>query len=342
MELGIGLFGDMGYDLETKEFQNPADKLNEVIEQVGLADELGVDLVALGEHHREDYSIAAPEIILSALSTVTKRIKLASGVSIVSSADPVKLYQDFASIDLLSNERAEIIAGRGSFTESFPLFGYDLKDYHGLFEEKLDLLHQLNNNKVINWEGNYRAPIVNQTIYPQPNRKLPIWIAVGGTPQSVQRAAKYGMPVIFAIIGGRYKDFKNFVDLYRELYVSYGHDPAEMEIGVHSHFFIGDSKEDLVENYYPHYAAQMDRVGRTRGWAPYSRLNFEAGMSKEGALVMGSTEEVTEKTISIIEHLGVTRFVAHIDTGGPSQDMMKHTIREYAEKVIPAVREHFK
>lgn len=203
MEFGIGMFGDLHYDLQTQKYQSTSERLQEIIEEVKLADELGIDVFQMGEHHRPDYAVPAPEIVLAALSTVTKNIKLASGVTVLSSADPVKVYQDFSVIDLMSNQRAEITAGRGSFIESFPLFGYDLENYNELFEEKLDLLIQLNKNEVMNWKGEFRAPLIDQTVYPRPERELPIWIAVGGTPNSVVRAAKYGLPIVFAIIGGR-------------------------------------------------------------------------------------------------------------------------------------------
>src|SRR5690554_4885175 len=212
MELGIGLFGDLTFDPNTQQYQSPGKKLEETIEQIKLADELGIDVVSLGEHHRPDYAISSTEIVLSALAGVTKNIILGSGVTVLSSADPVKVYQDYATLDLLSNQRAEIMAGRGSFIESFPLFGYDLKDYKSLFEEKLDLLLHLNQHEVINWEGKFRASIENQTIYPRPERKIPVWIAVGGTPQSVFRAARFGLPIIFAIIGGRPKQFTQLVE----------------------------------------------------------------------------------------------------------------------------------
>src|SRR5690554_557375 len=262
MELGIGMFGDLAFDHQKNKYQPAGEKINEVIEQVKLADELGIDVVSLGEHHRPDYAISATEMVLSALSGVTKNITLGSGVTILSSADPVKVYQDYATLDLLSKQRAEIIAGRGSFIESFPLFGYNLDDYNALFEEKLNLLLHLNQNEVINWEGKYRASIENQTIYPRPERKIPVWIAVGGTPQSVFRAARFGLPIIFAIIGGRPKQFTQLVDYYKENYIQFGHDPKEMQIGVHSHTFIGDSQQEIIENYFPLYAAQMDRIGQ--------------------------------------------------------------------------------
>lgn len=338
MELGIGMFGDLTFDRQTQKFQPAAQKLNEIIEQVKLADELGIDVVTMGEHHREDYAVSSPEIILSALSTVTKNIKLSSGVTVLSSTDPVKVYQDFATIDLISDQRVEIMAGRGSFIESFPLFGYDLKDYNSLFEEKLELLVHLNQNEVINWQGNHRAPIVNQTIYPRPERELPIWIAVGGTPESVVRAARLGLPIIFAIIGGMPKQFKPLIDFYKQQYIQFGHDPEKMQVGVHSHTFLADSKQELLENYFPYYKAQMDRIGKDRGWAPYTQMQFEGGMSPEGALFMGETNQVIDKMIATIEMFGLTRFVAHIDVGGPTHKEMMKAIELYGSKVLPEVR----
>lgn len=338
MELGIGLFGDLTFDPSTQQYQSPGKKLEETIEQIKLADELGIDLVSLGEHHRPDYAISSTEIVLSALAGVTKSIILGSGVTVLSSADPVKVYQDYVTLDLLSNQRAEIIAGRGSFIESFPLFGYDLKDYKSLFEEKLDLLLHLNENEVVNWEGKHRAPIVNQTIYPRPERKLPIWIAVGGTQESILRAARLGMPIIFAIIGGRTKQFKPLIDFYKEQYLQFGHDPDKMEVGIHSHTFVADSQQEISENYFPYYSAQMDRIGRDRGWSPYTKMQFESGMSPEGALFMGDPNQVADKMIEAISYFGLTRFIAHLDVGGPSHKEMMKAIELYGTKVIPAVR----
>jgi len=342
MEFGIGLFGDLTYDFTTKKYQSPKARLNEIVEQVKLADELGIDVLSLGEHHRPDYAVSSTEIVLATLAGVTKNIILGSGVTVLSSADPVKVYQDYATLDLLSGNRAEITAGRGSFIESFPLFGYDLKDYASLFEEKLELLIHLNEHEVINWSGKHRAPIVDQTIYPRPERKLPLWIAVGGTPESVIRAARLGVPIIFAIIGGRPKQFRPLIDLYKNQYASYGHNPENMQIAVHSHAFVGDSKQELLDTYFPYYAAQMDRIGRERGWSSYTKMQFEGGMSPEGALFMGNVNEVAEKIIAIIEYFGLTRFVAHIDVGGPSHKDMMKSIELYGDKVIPMVRKALK
>lgn len=338
MELGIGMFGDLTFDKQTNKYQPAGQKFQELVEQVKLADEIGIDVFSIGEHHRPDYSVSSPEILLAALSTVTQSITLGSGVTVLSSADPVKVYQDFATIDLLSGQRAEIIAGRGSFIESFPLFGYDLKDYNGLFEEKLELLLQLNKNEIINWEGKYRAPIVDQTIYPRPEREIPIWIAVGGTPESVVRAARLGLPIIFAIIGGMPKQFKPLIEFYKQQYLQFGHDPEKMQVGVHSHTFVADSQQEILENYFPYYKSQMDRIGRDRGWAPYTKMQFEGGMSPEGALFMGDAHQVAEKMIATIEMFGLTRFIAHIDVGGPTHKEMMKAIELYGTKVLPEVR----
>lgn len=338
MELGIGMFGDLAFDKSIQKFEPSSKKLSEIIEQVKLADELGIDVLSLGEHHRADYAISSTEIVLAALATVTKNIVLGSGVTVLSSADPVKVYQDYVTLDLISNQRAEITAGRGSFIESFPLFGYELKDYNELFEEKLDLLIHLNSNEIINWEGKYRVAIKDQVIHPQPERKLPIWIAVGGTPESVLRAARLGLPIIFAIIGGQLKQFKPLIEFYKQQYIAFGHDPDEMEIAVHSHSFIADSKDELLENYFPLYATQMDRIGKDRGWNPYTKMQFQGGMSTEGALFMGEANQVAEKIIQTIEMFGLTRFIAHIDVGAPSHKNMMKAIELYGEKVIPQVK----
>lgn len=338
MELGIGMFGDLSFDKTTKKFQSSSVKLQEIIEQVKLADELGIDVFSLGEHHREDYAVSSTEIVLAALASVTKNIKLGSGVTVLSSADPVKVYQDYATLDLLSNQRAEITAGRGSFIESFPLFGYDLKDYHELFEEKLALLVELNQKEVLSWSGKHRAPIVEQTVYPRAERLLPIWVAVGGTPESVVRAARLGLPVIFAIIGGQPKQFKPLIEFYKQQYAAFGHDPAKIEIGVHSHSFVADSQQHILDHHFSNFADQMDRIGKSRGWQPYTKMQFQGGMSPTGALFMGDSHQVAEKMIESIELFGLTRFVAHMDIGAPSHKEMMKSIELYGTKVLPEVR----
>ncbi|TAM94543.1 MAG: LLM class flavin-dependent oxidoreductase, partial [Chitinophagaceae bacterium] len=274
-ELGIGMFGDVQINEKTGYIQSSQKRMEEIVEEVKLMDEAGIDFFGIGEHHRPDYAVASPEILLAALSTVTKNIKLGSAVSVISSADPVKLYQDFSMIDLLSNGRAEIMAGRGSFIESFPLFGFDLEDYDDLFDEKLRLLLQLNKGKVVNWKGKFRSPLVDQEIYPRPQQKqLPVWVAVGGTPSSVVRAGNLGLPVMFAIIGGDWRHFKPLIDYYKEMYLKSGHDLKKYEVGVHMHSFFGENSRAVAEYYYPFYSTQMDRVGRSRGWPAYQRAHY--------------------------------------------------------------------
>lgn len=338
MEFGIGMFGDLAYNQVNQQFQPPSQKFKEIIEQVKLADELKIDLLTMGEHHRPDYAVSTPTIILSALATITKHIKLASGVTVLSSADPVRVYQEFSTLDLISEKRAEIIAGRGSFIESFPVYGYDLKDYHELFEEKLNLLVQLLQNQEITWEGKFRAPLTNQMIYPQPERQIPLWVAVGGTPESVVRAAKLGLPVIFAIIGGMPAQFKPLIDFYKQQFIAFGHDPSALQVGIHSHTFIAESSDKIVNDYYPIYADQMNRIGQSRGWSPYTQMQFKGGMSPEGALFMGEPNAVIDKILHAIEIFGLTRFVAHIDVGAPTHKDMMKSIELYGDKVIPAIK----
>lgn len=342
IEFGIGMFGDLAFDPGKRTFQSPKERLKEIIEEVRLADELGLDCFVLGEHHRPDYAVSSTEIVLSALSTVTQKIKLGSGVTVLSSADPVKVYQDYATLDLLSDGRAEIMAGRGSFTESFPLFGYDLNDYNELFTEKLDLLLLLNKEEIINWKGKFRTPIQNQTIYPRPDRKLPVWIAVGGTPSSIERAGRLGLPIIFAIIGGKPSQFKPLVEYYKQVYRHYGHPEEKMQIGIHSHTFVTNNEEKLFTDYFPHYAAQMDRIGKSRGWQPYTKAQFQAGMSEEGALFMGDIEKVKEKITDLIETFGITRFVAHVDVGAPPHDEIMRCIELYATGVVPEIKKNYR
>lgn len=343
MELGISMFGDLHVDPSTGKFQPAQQRLGEIIEEIKLMDELGLDYFGMGEHHRPDYAVSSPEIILAAASTVTKNIKLGSAVSVVSSSDPVKLYQNFAMIDLLSNGRAELMAGRGSFTESFPLFGYNLQDYEGLFTEKLDLLLKINKEERISWEGRYRAPLIDQEVLPRAvDNDLSIWIAVGGTPESVIRAGRLGLPLMVAIIGGSPIQFKPLFDLYRKTYEQHGHDISKLRVGIHSHSFFGDDSKALSDQYYPTYAAQMNRIGKTRGWRPYQRAQFEHGKDKDGALFIGDANEMIDKILYIQDMFGLTRFAAHMDLGGPSHKDMMKSIEIYGTKIAPKVREALK
>jgi probable LLM family oxidoreductase len=339
MELGIGMFGDNHYDKDGQP-QSPGQRLQELIEEIKLMDEVGIDFYGIGEHHRPDYAVSVPEIILAAAATVTKNIKLGSAVSVLSSADPVKLYQSFATIDLISNGRAELMAGRGSFIESYPLYGYNLQDYDELFEEKLDLLLQINNNNPISWKGKFRAALQNQQILPRAvNDQLNIWIAVGGTPESVLRAAKYGLPVIFAIIGGNPVQFKPLFDYYKQAYREFGHDMNSFQVGVHMHAFFGENGQQTADEYYPVYSSQMNRVGSTRGWPPYQRQQYDTGRGPKGHLVIGDAHEAIDKILQLHELFGLTRFSAHMDVGGPSHASLMKSIEIYGTKIAPKVRE---
>lgn len=337
MELGIGMFGDNHY--KNGQVEPVGFRLQELMAEIQLMDELGLDFFSIGEHHRPDYAVSTPEIILAAAATITKQIKLGSGVTVLSSADPVRVYQQFATIDQLSNGRAEIIAGRGSFIESFPLYGYDLRDYDELFDEKLELLCKINQTPTITWKGQYRPALQQQTILPRAvNEQLPIWVAVGGTPESVERAARLGLPVIFAIIGGYPRQFAPLFKYYRDCYVHYGHDVNNMQVGVHMHCFFGDDSEATANQYFSHYAAQMDRVGSTRGWSPYQKSQFDMGRSKPGALIIGDANEAIDKILELQQMFKLTRFTAHMDVGGPPHADLMRSIEIFGEKIAPAVR----
>jgi len=339
MELGVGMFGDL--HINNKGSIQPAgQRLQEIIEEIKLMDEVGLDFYGIGEHHRPDYAVSAPEIILAAAATVTKNIKLGSAVTVLSSADPVKVYQSFSTIDLISNGRAELVAGRGSFIESFPLFGYNLKDYDELFEEKLDLLLKINTTENITWKGKFRPALNDQQILPRAvNNHLNIWVAIGGTPESVLRAGKHGLPVIFAIIGGNPAQFVPLFNYYKEVYQHYNHDMSKFQVGVHMHAFFGENSAATAEAYYPVYSAQMDRVGQSRGWPPYQRQQYDAGRSSKGHLIIGDASEAVDKILHMHELFGLTRFSAHMDVGGPSHQSLMKSIELFGTKIAPKVRE---
>ncbi|WP_312324776.1 LLM class flavin-dependent oxidoreductase [Soonwooa sp.] len=339
MELGIGMFGDLALDPTTGKYRNAGVKMREILDQIKLMDEVGIDVFAMGEHHREDYAVSSPEILLAAASSITKNIKLASGVTVLSSSEPVKVYEDFATIDQISDGRAEIVVGRGSFIESFPLYGYDLSDYNELFEEKLGLLLKINSGENVSWKGRLRAPMNNQTVYPRAtnNGKLPIWVAVGGTPESVLRAATLGLPLIVAIIGGMPMQFKPLIDFYKQEYLKAGHPESEMQIAIHSHTFVSEDPQ-VIEDYFENYKAQMDRIGASRGWAPYTKMQYDGGRSADGALFIGNADEVVEKINRVKEVLGLTRFIGHMDVGDPSHDIMLKSIELFGTKISDQVR----
>lgn len=338
MELGIGMFGDLQINAKG-EIQSAQQRLQEIIKEIKLMDEVGLDFYGIGEHHRPDYAVSAPEIILAAAATVTKNIKLGSAVSVLSSSDPVKLYQSFATVDLISNGRAELMAGRGSFIESFPLFGHNLADYDALFDEKLNLLVKINQEETISWKGKFRPELKEQQILPRAvNNNLKIWVAVGGTPASVVRAGKLGLPVMFAIIGGNPAQFKPLVEYYQQAYEDAGHDRSKFQVGIHMHSFFGNDSQEIADYYYPLYAAQMDRIGASRGWPPFQRGQYDYGRSKHGHLVIGDANETAEKIIMMHELFGLTRFSAHMDVGAPAHNRMLKAIEIYGDKIAPQVR----
>ncbi|MEO7445637.1 MAG: LLM class flavin-dependent oxidoreductase [Ferruginibacter sp.] len=338
MELGIGMFGDL--HINPKGTTQPAGtRLREIIEEIKLMDAVGLDFYGIGEHHRPDYAVSTPEIVLAAAASVTKNIKLGSAVSVLSSSDPVRLYQSFATLDLISNGRAELVAGRGSFIESFPLYGLSLQDYDALFEEKLDLLNKINKEDRISWKGKFRPELKDQLVLPRAqNNHLDIWVAVGGTPESVLRAGKAGLPVIFAIIGGDPIQFKPLFKYYRDVYTQYAHDENKFRVGVHMHAFFGDNGKKTAEDYYPTYSSQMDRVGRSRGWPPYRKKQYDTGRGKNGALIIGDANEAIDKILQMQEMFGLTRFSAHMDVGGPSHLSMMKSIEIFGNKIAPAIR----
>ncbi|UZT96973.1 LLM class flavin-dependent oxidoreductase [Chryseobacterium fluminis] len=339
MELGIGMFGDLSFDQATGKYKDAGIKIREILEQVKLMDEVGIDVFAMGEHHRPDYAVSSPEMVLAAVAGITKNIKLASGVTVLSSSEPVKVYEDFSTLDLISDGRAEIFVGRGSFIESFPLYGYSLGDYEALFDEKLELLLKINTEENVSWSGKLRAPMENQTVYPRAKNggRLPIWRAVGGTPQSVLNAAQLGMPLVVAIIGGMPVQFKNLIEFYKQEYQKAGHDVSKMQIAVHSHTFVSDDPK-VIDGYFHNYKSQMDRVGSSRGWAPYTKEQYEGGRSKDGALFIGSPKEVADKIVYLKEIFGITRFIGHMDTGDPSHELMMKSIELFGKEVKPAIQ----
>ena len=339
MELGIYTFGDLTEAQKRAGGAGAQQRISELLEEIKLADEVGLDVFAMGEHHRPDYAISAPAVVLGAAAAITKKIKLSSAVTVLSSEDPVRVYQQFSTVDLISNGRAEIMAGRGSFIESFPLFGYNLNDYDELFAEKIELLVNLNKGEKITWKGKHRASINNLGIYPRPLRdKLPIWIAIGGTPESVARAGKLGIPMALAIIGGMPDRFAPLVQYYRDNAAAAGHDVSKLQVGINSHTWVSDTTQSAVKEFYPGYAEVMTRLGRERGWSPMSHEQFEAMRSKQGSLLVGSPQEVIDKILYEHELFGHTRFMAQMGVGSVEHKHALRAIELYGNVVAPAVR----
>lgn len=339
MELGISTFVELTPDPATGKTISAYQRFQNLLEEVELADQLGLDVFAIGEHHRADFLVSSPATVLAAAAVKTKNIKLSSAVTVLSSDDPVRVFQQFATIDLLSGGRAEIMAGRGSFIESFPLFGYDLDDYDTLFDEKLKLLVAINENEKVNWKGKHRPPINNLAVYPRPyQKKLPIWVAIGGTPASVLRAAKLGLPLTIAIIGGTPAQFAPYTKFYREEFIKAGHDITKLQLCINSHAYIADNPQQAADEFFPPYAQVMTRIGRERGWPPTTSEQFEFMRQPSGALLVGSPQQVIDKILYEYELFNNTRFMVQFSVGTLPHKQMMHAIELFGNIVAPAVR----
>lgn len=342
MEIGISTFGELQPDGVAGKAVNAHKRVQELLEEVKLADEVGLDVYAFGEHHRSDFVISSPEIMMAAAAAITKNIKLSSSVTVLSSADPVRTFQNFATVDLISNGRAEIIAGRGSFTESFPLFGYNLNDYDDLFTEKLGLLLQLNEEEIVTWQGKHRKSIVKRGVYPRPIQpSIPIWIGVGGTPASAQRAGRMNLPMAVAILGSPPEQFVPFINLYRKSAAEAGHDPAKLQLAISSQFYVAENAQQAADEFYPSYEQLMNRVGKDRGWSPMNRQQFEY-LRSDGPLVVGSPQQAIDKIMHQYELFQNTRFLAQLVTGSISHKQVLKTIELLGTEIAPVIRKETK
>jgi probable LLM family oxidoreductase len=337
LEMGLDTFGDVGVDANNKPVTQ-AQALRHVVDEAVLAEQVGVDCFGVGEHHRPDFAVSAPEVVLAAIAGKTQKMILGSAVTVLSTDDPVRVFQRFSTLDAVSSGRAEVILGRGSFTESYPLFGYALEQYNELFEEKLDLFVKLLDQKPVTWSGRMRSGLTNQLVYPPvENGRLRTWIGVGGSPESVVRAAKHGLPLTLAIIGGNATRFRPYVDLYRSTLTQLG--KPQFPIGVHSPGHIAATDEQAKEEVWPHYLAMMNRIGRERGWPPRGRDDFEREAGPHGALYVGSPETVAAKIVATVKALSVSRFDLKYSSGTLPHEAMMKSIELYGTEVIPRVRQ---
>ena len=341
MEIGIDSFAKKTQTNEGGTVQDDARAMSELIERIVHADKVGLDVFGIGEHHREEFLDSAAHNILSAAAARTKNIRLTSAVAVISAMDPVRLFQNYATLDLISNGRAEIVAGRGSFTEAYPLFGLDFKDYDDLYAEKLDLLLKIRDEESITWSGRFRPPLNNQAVYPRPlQKKLPVWVGVGGTPASFVRAGALGLPLMVAVIGGETHRFKPLIDLYYEAAERAGQDKSNLKVGLHSIGFVANSKEEAVEKYYPGYKIWFNQIGQERGWPPVTMERFQHQIDDLGAYAVGGPEEVAEKLVRHSKALGgVSRFTFQIDNAGLTHEDLIETYTLIGEKVKPLVLE---
>lgn len=341
MEIGIYSFGDYVPDPPWGNGISPGQRMKNLVEEIELADQVGLDVFSLGEHHRPDFIVSSPAIVLAAAASRTKRIKLGTAVTVLSSEDPVRVFQQFATLDLLSDGRAEIMAGRGSFIESFPLFGYDLDDYEQLFTEKLDLLLALRSQEKVTWSGSgkFRAPLTGQLVLPRPlQNPLPVVIAVGGSPESAARAGTLGLPLALAIIGGMPQRFLPFVELYREAGAQAGHSPEQLKVQIAQHGFVAETTAEAVDLAWPPYQLYMNRLGKERGWPPVGRSAFDAGRSPHGHLVLGSPQEAIDKILAENQYFKMDRFSAQFNVAGIDHTKMMKAIELFGTRVAPEVR----
>jgi len=339
LEIGIDSFAANELNNESVDPHLSKIVLAELLERMVYADEVGLDVFGIGEHYRKEFLDSAPAIILTAAATRTKRIRLTSAVTVLSAADPVRVFQNFATLDLISQGRAEMVVGRGSFTESFPLFGLNLHDYDDLFSEKLELLLSIRKNEFVTWSGKFRPPLNNQAIYPRPlQNPLPIWLGVGGTPASFVRAGTLGLPLMVAVIGGETHRFRPLIDLYREAGKQAGFKPEQLKVGLHSLGYVANSNQEAVDEYFPGYAETFTRIGKERGWPPVTRDRFDAQTGPTGALVIGSPEEVVQKILRHSEALGgISRFTFQMDNAGLSHEKLMKSIELIGTQVAPWV-----
>jgi probable LLM family oxidoreductase len=336
LEFGLDTFGDVTVGLDGSPVSQ-AQVIRDLVAEGRLADELGLDFIGVGEHHRADFAVSAPEVVLAGLATVTRRIRLGSAVTVLSSDDPVRVYQRFATVDALSNGRAEVILGRGSFTESFPLFGFDLGQYDALFEEKLGLFAELLKEQPVTWRGKLRAGLDEQSVYPRTaGGRIPTWIGVGGSPESVVRAARYGLPLVLAIIGGAPARFAPYVELFHRALAQLGQ--PDLPVAVHSPGYVADTDAEAAEQYWPHHRVMRDRIGAERGWPPTSPGEF-AHEVREGSLYLGAPETVARKLAATIKTLGIQRFDLKYSAGTLPHERMMRSIELYGTKVVPMVKD---
>jgi len=339
MEIGIDSFAATTVSTDGSMANNSMHAIDELLQRIEHADKVGLDVFGIGEHHRKEFLDSAPAVILAAAAARTKRIRLTSAVTVLSAADPVRVFQEFATLDLISQGRAEMVVGRGSFTEAFPLFGFNIHNYDELFIEKLNLLLTIRDNEVVNWSGRYRPALTNQAVYPRPlQNKLPVWLGVGGTPASFVRAGTLGLPLMVAIIGGDTHRFRPLIDLYRQAGEKAGYAPEQLKVGLHSLGYVADTTEQAVEDYYPGYAETFTRIGKERGWPPVTKAHFYAQIGPLGALLIGNPQEVAEKIIRHSEALGgISRLTFQMDNAALPHEKLLKSIELIGTKVSPLV-----